>query len=474
MSAPNSDKTDYSSMKVVLIDDDPMVLRSVEAVLSDMGLSVTAFNQPAKGLAWIRENRADIVISDILMPGCDGFEVLGQVKQIDPQCDVIFITAHAQLDIAIRAIREGAADFVEKPFSAADLHAAIARTSRFQLLSRQKALLSDRVDILSDELLLRNNSHNVMLGQSAIMKKIAADIVDLASTMTTVLIVGESGTGKELVARGIHLSGPRKDKPFLTLNCPSIPEDLFESEVFGHRRGAFTGAVETTGGYVEASRGGTLFLDEIADLPLSSQGKMLRLLEQRTFLPVGDQREKEADIRIMAATNQSLEQLVKEKRFREDLYYRLSVCTLKIPPLRERKEDIPLLALYFSLQSASEMGKSVDGIEPEALRMLTAYDYPGNVRELRNIIESSVIRCRHAGTLRASCLPPLAIKLTEGIPPATWAPETLNFEAVERRLYQEALSRTINNVSAAARLLGLSRGKLRRRLAALDVRTVES
>jgi len=396
--------------------------------------------------------------------------VLGRLKDIDPACDLIFITAHGQMDTAIRALREGASDFFEKPFTTAALQAAIERTTKFRILARQKELLSDQVDLLSGELLSRDST-NVMLGESPGMKKIAEQIVNVAPLPATVLILGESGSGKELVAHAIHKAGDRSDKPFLTLNCASIPEDLFEAEMFGHRRGAFTGAIETRAGYVEAAAGGTLFLDEIGDLPLTSQAKILRFLEQRTYLPVGERKEKSADVRVIAATNQELADLVAEKRFREDLYYRLNVCSIRCPSLRERKEDLPLLALYFAMQFADQTGKSIDGIDEEVFVTLAEYDYPGNVRELRNIIESSIIHCGHSGVLKKQDLPQHLGDGRHETEPSSedWRMGSLKFEDVERRLYEEALERTGNNVSAAARLLGISRGKLRRRLGAVGI-----
>ena len=459
-------------MKIALIDDDAMVLRSLKAALTDFGFSVNAFEEPLKCLEWIEKNGADIVVSDICMPTCDGFEVLKRLKIIDPQCDLIFITAHGQMDTAIRALREGATDFFEKPFTTSALRAAIERTQRFRILNQQKKLLTDQLTVLSDELLYRDNSRYVMLGQSSAMKEIAEEIVDIARSNATALILGESGTGKELVARALHHSSERSKNPFLTLNCASIPEDIFESEMFGHRRGAFTGAIETRSGYVESAEGGTLFLDEIGDLPLTSQSKILRLLEQKTYLPVGEQKERAADVRIIAATNQALETLVREKKFREDLYYRLTVCTIRLPPLRERKEDIPLLALYFTLQSAGEMGKAIDGIDAEAMQTLSNRSYPGNVRELKNVIENSVIHCRHTGMLLKEDLPPessVAERTVSENSSKTWPMDTLRLEEVEKRLYIEALNRSNNNVSSAARMLGLSRGKLRRRLASLNI-----
>ena len=461
----------YGDMSLVLIDDEPMVLRSLKASLEDLGFSISAFQSPIEGLDWIRDNGADIVVADIFMPECDGFEVLRRLKDIDPDCDLIFITAHGQMDTAIRALREGAADFFEKPFTPVALQAAIERTTRFRILSKQKNLLSNQVDLLSGELLSRD-SKSVMLGESPSMKRIAEQIVNVAALPSTVLILGESGTGKELIAHAIHNTSRRKDKPFLTLNCASIPEDLFEAEMFGHRRGAFTGAVETRAGYVEASSGGTLFLDEIGDLPMSSQAKILRFLEQRTYLPVGERKERSADVRIIAATNQVLASLVEAKTFREDLYYRLNVCMLTCPPLRDRKEDVPLLAFYFALRFGAETGKSIEGIDEEAFAVLSDYDYPGNVRELRNIIESSIIHCRHSGMLGRSDLPDLQPSTAAGSESPSseaWKDGSLKFEDVERQLYEEALRRTDKNVSAAARLLGISRGKLRRRLGAFGL-----
>lgn len=465
------EKSDYSNLSVVIIDDDAMVSRSLEKALTDLGFVIKAFSDPLAALEWIDKKGADIVISDICMPKCDGFSVLEHVKKSQPQCEVIFITAHGQIDLAIRALREGAADFFEKPISAATLQAAIERSWRYRLLSQQQKLLSDKIDLMKERLASKERFDNVMIGESAIIRKVIRDIVDLANSNANVLIIGESGTGKELAARAIHSSSPRCSEPFITINCPSIPVELFESEIFGHRKGSFTGAIETRLGYIEAAEGGTLFLDEIGDLPAKVQPKILRLLEQKTYTPVGEHNEKPANIRIIAATNQPLEDLVKSKTFREDLYYRLKVCFLEIPPLRKRKDDIPLLSLFFTLHFASEMNKNIDGIEDDTLQFIMEYDYPGNVRELRNIIESSVIHCKHTGWLKRQDI--------QGIPEQGTIPSSpidtpkgasLKFTDVERQLYEETLNRTDNNVSAAARILGLSRGKLRRRMESLDIK----
>lgn len=468
----NEAKRDTS---VVLIDDDALVLKNLETVIKDLGFSIIAFDKSLEALDWIEKNGADIVITDIKMPDCDGFGVMERVKKFDPLCDVIFITAYAHSDHAIRALRQGATDFFHKPFKLAELQAAIERTSRYRTLSRQRALLSAQVDALSDQ--LHRDRQNVMIGRSAPMRTVAEDIVNIAPSNATVLITGESGTGKELVANAIHQTSLLSDKPLIAVNCASIPEELFESEMFGHKRGAFTGAVDNRSGYVEAASGGTLFLDEIGDMPLTSQPKILRLLEQKTYRVVGDTREKEAKIRLITATNRSLEEMVEAKEFRSDLYYRLGACTIHLAPLRERTEDTPLLALYFLMQFAREMRKPLDSISDDALAALCAHDYPGNVRELRNIIESAVIHGKHNSELQREDLP---ARMLQSAPAPqgdadtrAWPIDTLKFDDVERLLYTEALARTEQNVTAAARLLGLSRGKLRRRMAVLEMEAGE-
>jgi DNA-binding NtrC family response regulator len=459
---------EQTELTIAIIDDDKMVLKSLENAIRDDGFSVHAFSDPIKGIDFIEQEKADVVISDICMPDHDGFAVLKSVKESAPECDVIFITAHGQMDIAIRALREGATDFLEKPITGAALRASIERTSKFRALARTSKLLSDKVELLSRELQDQHND-TVMIGKSEQMKQVAQQIIDLADSNATVLITGESGTGKELVARALHAQSDRSKGPYLTANCPSIPEDLFESEMFGHRKGAFTGAIETRSGYIEACHGGTLFLDEIGDLPLKSQAKILRLLEQRTYMPVGEHKEKTADVRIVAATNQPLEELVKEKKFREDLYYRLKVAAIELPPLRKRPCDIPVIALYYALKLAGEMGREVEGLGDSAIAALQSYSFPGNIRELRNTIESTVIHFRKGGMIEAEDLPKLSGSPIAAEDASDWRSGSLKFTDVEKELYEEALSRTNSNVSAAARMLGLSRGKLRRRLEALNM-----
>lgn len=459
-----------SMVRVVLIDDDPMVIKALDTALKDLGYNVKSFQDPLNGLSWIKEEGCDIVIADICMPRCDGFEVLKKVKELDEGCDVIFITAHAQLDIAVRALREGATDFFEKPIAMSALHAAMVRTTRYRELYRKSQILTNRLNLLQ---IKQDTSFTtpIILGKTPIMAKLADEIISISESNATVLITGESGTGKELVAAAIHTTSPRKNNPFLVINCPSVPEDLFESELFGHRKGSFTGALESRAGYVEAAEGGTLFLDEVGDLPTRSQAKILRLLEQKTYTPIGENTPRRANVRIIAATNQPLLEKVEKHLFREDLYYRLNVCKIEVPPLRERREDIPLLALYFTLCFASEMKKDIEGLEDNALSALTNYDFPGNVRELRNIIESAVIRRKKGGLISLAdlSLPYSGKTANSSSQTAKWPIETIKLADVEKQLYIEALSRTSNNISAAARLVGLSRSKLRRRLKALNI-----
>lgn len=464
--APDSEKTAITMSAVVISPEDGL-RRLLRNVLGPLGFSVRAFEDAHRALGALRSNRADILISDSHMPEMGGLEVLRRIQDMRAGCDVILITEAGELEFGISALRAGATDFFEKPCDAADVHAAIERTTRFRSLARQRQLLDGRVQALSNELNERSGGDSVMVGASAGMRKVARDIVDFADSNATVLVLGESGTGKEFIAKSVHASSRRHDKPFLTLNCSAIAENLFESEMFGHRRGSFTGATDTQTGFVQAAEGGSLFLDEIGDLPLGSQAKILRLLEQKTYLPVGENIERTADVRIIAATNQPLPALVREDRFREDLYYRLSVCTIHVPPLRERVDDIPLLAQYFTLRFSAEMGKEVEGISDDALLCLSEYDFPGNVRELRNIIESSVIRAHNKKVLTTEDFPELRRLPSRGeaaLDFSAWPTDRLSISNIERLLFQEALHREGGNVSAAARLLGMERSKFRRGL----------
>jgi two-component system response regulator PilR (NtrC family) len=316
------------------------------------------------------------------MPKLDGISALKKIKANAPETIVIMITAYASADTAIRAMKEGAYDYITKPFKVDEIKLIIQNALEKKNLQKENILLKQVV---------RDRYHfNNIIGQSPKMSALYDLLEKVAPTKTNILITGESGTGKELVAKGIHYNSPRKDKPFVTLNCGAIPEPLIESELFGHMKGAFTDAIATKKGLFEMADEGTIFLDEISELPLLMQVKLLRVLQDREFKRVGGTEDIRVDVRIISATNKDLEEAVREKRFREDLFYRLNVIQIKLPPLRERREDIPLLAMHFLRKYTEELNKNMTGISPETLRILLDYDYPGNVRELQNIIERAV------------------------------------------------------------------------------------
>lgn len=453
----------------VVVSADNGLRRDIRAVFSGMDMQTQGFADARRAQAAMAHAQPDVVLLDAVLEEGDKTPLLRWA--CERGIDVVVVVEAGDLQSGIRALREGASDFVEFPFDFEALQASLERTARYRTLEQQRTVLAGRLQVLSNELNVRATGDNVMVGSSLAMRKVAQDIVAYAATSATVLILGESGTGKEVIANALHASSPRQEKPCLTLNCSAIAETLFESEVFGHRRGAFTGATENQVGYVEAADGGTLFLDEIGDLPLGAQAKFLRLLEQKAYLPVGETVERTADIRIVAATNQPIANLVREGKFREDLFYRLSVCTIHVPPLRERVDDIGLLATYFAMRFAAEMGKPLQGISDEALAMLEQYSFPGNVRELRNMIESAVIRMRSEGLLGVE---DITLAGVPGVAAAAqgfegWPDEDLHHHSVEARLYREALSRTGGNIAAAARLINMERNRLRRQMKLVGV-----
>ena len=324
----------------------------------------------------------DLVLLDIRMPKLDGISALKKIKTIAPETIVIMITAYASAETAIKAMKEGAYDYITKPFRVEEIKLIISHALEKKTLQKENFLLKQVV---------RDRYHfGNIIGQSPKMEALYDLLEKVSPTKTNILVTGESGTGKELVAKAIHYNSPRKEKPFVTLNCGAIPESLIESELFGHMKGAFTDAIAMKKGLFEVADEGTIFLDEISDLPLLMQVKLLRVLQDKEFKRVGGTEDIRVDIRIISATNKDLEEAVKEKLFREDLFYRLNVIQLKLAPLRERKEDIPLLANHFLKKYSEELNKNIIKISPEVLQILLHYDYPGNVRELQNIIERAV------------------------------------------------------------------------------------
>jgi two-component system response regulator PilR (NtrC family) len=370
--------------KTVLIAEDETVLReSLAELLSEEGFTVVQASDGKAAYDIALARPLDLVLSDIRMPEMDGMTLLGHLRQIAPQTPVIIITAFGTVESAVAAMRAGAHDYLLKPVNFEDLLAKVTRAMEFSDMARSQR-------VITEQLASESTFHN-LVGRSQSMNKLFETVKKLSSVKSNVLIIGESGTGKELFARAIHYNGITRDKPFIAVNSGAIPQTLIESELFGYRRGAFTGANRDKIGYFESANGGTLFLDEISTLPLSVQSSLLRVLEEKVVVPVGDTHPRPIDVRIIAASNQDLEEMVKKGAFREDVLFRLNVVKITLPPLRARKEDIPLLVHHFLDKYTRQMNKRVLGITNGALRAMLNHQWRGNVRELENVIERAVI-----------------------------------------------------------------------------------
>jgi two-component system response regulator PilR (NtrC family) len=368
--------------KILVVDDERSMREFLEIMLAKEGYEVRTAANGREALAAVERELFDLAILDIRMPKMDGITALGHIKEISPETIVLMITAYASTDTAIQAMKQGAYDYVTKPFKIEEIKMTIEKALEKKSLQAENFLLRQ---VVEDRYKLGN-----IIGRSEKMKEIFDLVRKVAPTRTNILLSGESGTGKELVAKAIHYNSPRKDRPFVVLNCGAIPENLLESELFGHMRGAFTGAISSKRGLFETADGGTIFLDEIGELPLSMQVKLLRVIQDREFTRVGGTDPIQVDVRIVSATNKELEEAVRNGQFREDLFYRLNVIQLRLPSLRERKDDIPLLAQHFLGLFSSELGKDIRQISPDAMKILMKYDYPGNVRELQNMVERAV------------------------------------------------------------------------------------
>jgi DNA-binding NtrC family response regulator len=371
------------SQSILLVEDEELLRESMAELLEEEGFEVVQAPNGREGHDRLLERAFDLVMSDIKMPELDGTELLRRARRIAPQTPVIIVTAFGTVESAVAAMREGAADYLLKPVQFDDLLLRVRRALEFDSMRRV-------VKAQADQLAEPSTFHN-LIGDSPAMRGLFEKVRKLSSVRSSVLIVGGSGTGKELFARAIHYNGVTRDTPFVAVNCGAIPESLIESELFGHRKGAFTGAVRDREGYFEAADSGTLFLDEISTLPMSVQSSLLRVLEERVVIPVGDTRPRPVGVRIIAATNRDLSELCRERLFREDLMYRLDVVRLELPPLKERREDIPLLIHHFLEQFARDMGKRPVGVTDAAMRAMIDHAWPGNVRELENVIERAVI-----------------------------------------------------------------------------------
>jgi DNA-binding NtrC family response regulator len=368
---------------VLVIDDEAVVCESIQRVLGEEGYDVTTTCVPQEGIALLQQRSFDLLLLDLKMPGLSGMEVLRDARAYAPDTEVVIVTGYATIDTAIDAIRQGAFDYLQKPVAPDQLLIAVARAlERRHLLGLTKRLRSEL-----------ESRHRIggLVCSSPKMQRVMQLVAKAAPTNSTVLITGETGTGKDCIAKAIHYNSPRKDKPFVVADCSALNESLLESELFGHVRGAFTSAVRDRPGLVQVARGGTLFLDEIATISTRIQSSLLRLLQEHEIRPVGADAYERVDVRLVAATNKNLLELVERGEFREDLYYRLGVFTITLPPLRERIEEIPLLAHHFVEKYATEFGKRVEGIRPRALSALEVHEWPGNVRELENVIERAVL-----------------------------------------------------------------------------------
>ncbi|HSN29123.1 MAG TPA: sigma-54 dependent transcriptional regulator [Kofleriaceae bacterium] len=456
---------------ILVVDDEQSMREFLAICLRRAGHKVTTTQNATEALTQLKQKPFDVVVTDLRMPGeLDGLGILGAIKSgtvraadgvLDPE--VILVTAYASADSAIAAMKQGAYDYLTKPFQVDEINAVINRALEKKSLVEENLALRERV---AGRARLAN-----LLGKSRSMQKVFELISKIHSARTSVLITGESGTGKELVARALHTEGARAKMPFVAVNCGAIPEELMESELFGHKKGAFTGAIADKPGLFQEASGGTLFLDEIGELSLGLQVKLLRALQERKVKPVGATEEAEIDVRVVAATNRDLETEVARGAFRADLYYRLNVIEVRLPPLRQRREDIPLLAEHFLRRFATEHGRDLR-FSPEALRQLERYDFPGNVRELENIIERAVALAPN-NTIGPEDLPDERVTKPGVELPAQFPPEGVDLERLVSDYEREWVTRALEEAGGirkrAAALLGVSFRSLRYRLEKLGI-----
>ena len=438
---------DPSDITIMIVDDEQSVRQSLEAWFQDDGYTMLTAENAAEALKKLQEHQIDIILLDIKMPGMDGLALQDRIREFNKDVIIIIITAFATVDTAVRALKAGAFDYTTKPVDPDELSHLVRNAVDRIRLQRENTALRDSIDHLQ----FVDN----IIGESPEMQRVLEMVRTVAPTDSTVLILGESGTGKELIARAIHMNSRRKYFPIIPVNCGAIPESLMESELFGHEKGAFTGAQYRRKGKFEMARGGTLFLDEIGTLGMKSQVDLLRVLEDREFHRVGGERTVKADFRLICATNTNLEEAVKKGMFREDLYYRINVFTIHLPPLRDRLSDIPLLAKHFLHEHATAMNRDVGAISREAMDMLCAYEWPGNVRELENAIERAVV-INKSGTITPDDLP---LQMS-GTPTQLDEENGGSLADVERRHIKRMLNENNWNISRTAELLHIDRATL--------------
>jgi len=451
--------------KMLIIDDEPLMRITLQDSLVGEGYEVVAAETGRKGVDLLRKNQWDIIITDLKLPDLEGIEILKEAKSLNPSTEVILITAYGSIDSAVSAMKEGASDYLTKPFSMDELLLIIKRLLRMKQLEEENIQLRKKVE--------ERFGLEGLVGKSSQMQKIYELVETVSQTDTTVLIHGESGTGKELVANAIHLQSPRKNGPFIKVNCSALPETLLETELFGHERGAFTGAIRQRKGRFELANGGTLFLDEVGEISPTVQVKLLRVLQERQFERVGGNETIFSDVRLICATQRDLKEEIRKGTFREDLYYRLNVVPIFLPTLRERREDILLLADHFISKFSKKMGKEITGLSEESKALLLKYPFPGNIRELENMLERAIALIR-GKVIQAEDLPEevcgqtsviqtLCEKIRGSKPLAT----AVNL--FEKEYIQGVLEKTKGKKGQAAELLGISRKTLWEKIKGLEI-----
>ncbi|MFA6034596.1 MAG: sigma-54 dependent transcriptional regulator [Myxococcota bacterium] len=434
-------------IKLLIVDDEPAHLESLKTIFEREGAAVSTASLGGEALDIFRRERSDIVLADLMMPGMDGIELLRAIKSISQQTEFVIMTAFGTVETAVEAMKEGAYDFVVKPIKRMNIVKTVKMAAEKQSLVRENKALKAALDGIRDDR---------VIAEAPIMRRVIETVKQVAPSTATILLLGESGTGKEVISKLLHESSPRASKPFIPVNCAALPESILESELFGFERGAFTGADRRHEGRFERADGGTLLLDEVSEMSLKVQAKLLRVIEDGMVERLGGSTPVKVDVRIIAASNRDIEKLVREGLFREDLFYRLNVISIKLPPLRARREDIPLLAGIFIRSMSVQHSKQIDGLTSETMDLLMSHPWPGNVRELQNAIERAVVVCRGRsitpddlpGELFESGAAPDAMNIT--------VPMGTTLEDVERTVIRETLKRTRGDRMLAARILGIA------------------
>lgn len=458
-------KNTNTQKRLLVIDDEENMRHMLNAMLKKFGYIVDTAADGFEGLIMVDSTQYDFILCDIKMPKMNGIEFLKKVRN-KISATIIMMSAYGTMDTAIEAMKEGAYDYISKPFKADEVFLSLKKAEERERLKRENRFLRQEIEKIEGRYSFGN-----MIAKSKIMESVFTLSAKAAQYNTTVLIVGESGTGKELIARGIHFGGSRSKKPLVPVNCGGIPENLLESELFGYKKGAFTGADRDKKGLFEEADSGTIFLDEIGDLPISLQVKILRVLQENEIRPIGDSKTKKIDVRVISATSKNLEEEIKTPAFRQDLYYRLNVLTVKIPPLRERAEDIPLLCDHFINALNIKLNNNIKGISPSAMSLLLEYEWPGNVRELENIIERAVVLAEQPILIPDNFPPELANKKAnikdndiEG-----YSIKAAHID-VEKKLIQKALEATNGNRTKASQLLEISHPSLLSKMKVYDIK----